>query len=118
MSRYPSILIVETFVPVPNPQCVANQLCTRCYSYCLSIDAVGDDRLLAFEDGRAILRPADAGLHVRIEGRDLVVFCGVRTLLQGQLATVTTNPVKAVEWKPGGQEPFGTLELPTVNGRN
>lgn len=102
--------IAEAFVPVAHAQCVADQLCGRCCSYCLSIDAEGSDRLLTFEDCRAVLRPMDAGLQIRVEGRDMVVFCGVRMLLQSQLATVPTITTKAVEWQPAGREPFGTSQ--------
>ena len=69
-------------------------------------DAPGADKLLTFEDARAILRPADAGLQMRVEGQNLVVFCGVRMLLQGQLSTVATVQVKSVEWQPAGRVPF------------
>ncbi|WPE24325.1 hypothetical protein [Shinella zoogloeoides] len=100
--------IAEAFVPVAHARCVAEQLCTKCYGYCLSMDAVGADKLLTFEDARAILRPADTGLQIRVEGQNLVVFCGVRTLLQGQLSTVATVQAKSVEWQPAGREPFKT----------
>ena len=98
--------IAEAFVPVAHARCVAEQLCSKCCGYCLSIDVAGADKLLTFEDARAILRPAATGLRMRVEGQNLVVFCGVRTLLQGQLSTVATIQVKAVEWEPAGHEPF------------
>ncbi len=98
--------VAEAFIPVAHARCVAEKLCTKCCDYCLSIDVAGPDKLLTFEDARAILRPADAGLRMRVEGQNLVVFCGVRTLLQGQLSTVATIQVKAVEWEPAGHEPF------------
>lgn len=98
--------IAEAFVPVAHARCVADKLCTKCCGYCLSIDVAGADKLLTFEDARAILRPADTGLRMRVEGQNLVVFCGVRTLLQGQLSTVATVEVRAVEWGPAGRVPF------------
>lgn len=98
--------VAEAFVPVAHAQCVAEQLCSKCCDYCLSIDVADADKLLTFEDARAILRPADGGLRMRVEGQNLVVFCGVRALLQGQLSTVATVQVKTVEWEPAGHEPF------------
>jgi len=98
--------VSEAFVPVAHARCVAEQLCTKCCAYCLSVDIAGADKVLTFEDARAILRPADAGLRMRVEGQNLVVFCGVRTLLQGQLSNVATVQVEAVEWEPAGHEPF------------
>ena len=100
--------IAEAFVPVAHARCVAEQLCTKCCGYCLSMDAAGADKLLTFEDARAILRPADAGLQMRVEGQNLVVFCGVRMLLQGQLSTLATVKAKSVEWQPAGYLPFET----------
>jgi len=98
--------VAEAFVPVAHARCVAEQLCTKCCDYCLSFDIAGADKLLTFENARAILRPSEAGLRMRVEGQNLVVFCGVRTLLQGQLSTVATVQVKAVEWEPAGHESF------------
>lgn len=91
--------IAETFVSVADAKCVVDQLCARCCSYCSSIDAVGVDRLLAFEDVRATLSPADGGLQMRVEGRNLISFYGVRMLLQGQLDTVAIIAGTAVEWE-------------------
>lgn len=98
--------IAEAFVSLLNAQCVADRLCARFCDYCLSIGEDGVDRLLTFEDCRAILRPVDDGLQMRVEGSNLVIFCGVRTLLQGQLATVATVNGGAVEWQPAGRVPF------------
>ncbi|WP_245424901.1 SMa0974 family conjugal transfer regulator [Shinella zoogloeoides] len=98
--------VAEAFVPVAHARCVAEKLCTKCCGHCLSIDVAGSDKLLTFEDARAILRPADTGLQMRVEGQDLVMFCGVRMLLQGQLAAVATVQAKEVEWQPAGHVPF------------
>ncbi len=118
MNQLANQFVAETFVSILNATYVADQLCNRCCSYCLSIDAEGSDRLLTFEDCRAILRPIGAGLQMRVEGRDMVVFCGVRMLLQGQLATVPTITTKAVEWQPAGREPFGTFAAAIEDSRS
>lgn len=108
LSYFANPFIAEAFVPLLNARCVADLLCTRCYDHCLTVDKNGDDRLLGFEHAGAVLRPVDAGLQMRVEGQNLVVFCGVRTLLQGHLATVATVHAKAVEWQPAGCVPFRT----------
>jgi len=100
--------VAEAFVPVTHARCVAEKLCTKCRGYCLSIDVVGADRLLTFEDARAILRPTGAGLRMRVEGQNLIVFCGVRTLLQGQLSSVATVGAGGVAWELAGRAPFRT----------
>ena len=98
----------EAFVPIAHARCIAEKLCAKCCGYCLAIDATDADKLLTFEDARAIIRSADEGLQMRVEGKNLVVFCGVRMLLQGQLATVTTVHPGTVEWRPAGHVPFRT----------
>lgn len=100
MKKPENQFIAETFVSVADAKCVVDQLCARCCAYCLSIGEDGVDRLLAFEDVRATLRPADGGLLMRVEGRDLILFYGVRMLLQGQLETVATIATTPVEWQP------------------
>ncbi len=98
--------VAEAFVPVAHARCVAETLCTKCCEYCLAIDVTDADKLLTFEDARAIIRPADEGLQMRVEGKNLVVFCGIRMLLQGQLAAVTTVHAQALEWQAAGDVPF------------
>lgn len=61
--------IAEAFVPTAHARSVAETLCTKCCGYCLAIDAAEADRLLTFEDARAIIRPADEGLRMRVEGK-------------------------------------------------
>jgi hypothetical protein len=110
--------VAEAFVPVAHARYVAEQLCKGCCGHCLSIGVAGADKLLTFEDARAILRPADSGLQMRVEGQNLVVFCGVRMLLQGQLATVATVQARAVEWQPAGRVPFRALATPAGDGQS
>lgn len=103
-------LIAQTFVSVADPECVIDQLCARCSAYCQPAGEDDGDRLLAFEGVLATLRPASDGLQMRVEGSDLVLFYGVRMLLQGQLGTVITTSTTAIEWQPIG----GDRIQPTV----
>ena len=64
-------------------------------------DAV--DRIVG--DARVIIRATKDGLFVRIFARDLVVFFGTRTLLEGSLSKVAAIPNEAIEWFPEGPEP-------------
>ncbi|WP_439632346.1 SMa0974 family conjugal transfer regulator [Shinella sp.] len=109
MKKPTNKLIAETFVSVADANCVVDELCARCCSYCLSIGEDGFDRLLVFEGVRATLRPAADGVQMRVEGGDLISFYGVRMLLQGQLGTVIIATT-AVEWKLAGRDPFRTLQ--------
>ncbi|WP_113383507.1 hypothetical protein [Rhizobium sp. SYY.PMSO] len=98
----------ESFVSLAHAHRIAEEICRRSEVFCQSIDLAGADKLLTFEDARAILRPVEAGLRMRVEGQNLVVFCGVRTLLQGQLSALAIVQVRAIEWEPAGHVPFRT----------
>ena len=62
------------------------------------------DKFLNFGDGCAIIRPTNDGLFVRISARDLVIFYGIRTLLEGSLLKLAAIPNDAIEWFPAGRE--------------
>ncbi|MBB3286318.1 MULTISPECIES: hypothetical protein [unclassified Rhizobium] len=63
------------------------------------------DRFLNFGDGCAIIRPTNDGLFVRISARDLVIFYGIRTLLEGSLLKLAAISNDAIEWLPAEREP-------------
>ncbi|WP_349956721.1 hypothetical protein [Rhizobium sp. ZPR3] len=65
----------------------------------------GACRFLNFGDGCAIIRPTNDGLFVRISARDLVVFYGIRTLLEGSLLKLAAISNDAIEWFSAGREP-------------
>lgn len=65
----------------------------------------GADRFLNFGDGCATIRPTSDGLFVRISARDLVIFYGIRTFLEGNLLEVAAISIEAIEWFPAGLEP-------------
>jgi hypothetical protein len=110
--------ISEAFVPVPHPESFAVNVCTRYRDYCRCIGTKGADALLDFGDARAILRPTGEGLHFRIEAQDPITFNGIRTLLQGFLATITTGREAAVEWQPAGSVPFSAIRECLENRQN
>ncbi|OHV77222.1 hypothetical protein [Rhizobium sp. LCM 4573] len=110
--------IAEAFVPIPHPDSFAVKVCTRYRNYCRCFGATGADALLDFGDARAILRPTDEGLHFRVEAQNPIIFYGIRTLLQGILATITTNREAAVEWRPAGNVPFSAIRERLINPQN
>ncbi len=65
----------------------------------------GADRFLNFGDAYVIIRPTNDGLFVRIFARDLVIFYGIRTLLEGSLSELAAISNEAIEWCPAGLEP-------------
>ena len=70
-----------------------------------STAAEGAGRFLNFGDGCAIIQPTNDGLFVRISARDLVIFYGIRTLLEGSLLKLAAISNDAIEWLPAEREP-------------
>ncbi len=64
----------------------------------------GAERFLNFGDGCVIIRPTNEGLFVRIFALDLVIFYGIRTLLEGSLSELAAISNEAIEWFPAGLE--------------
>jgi len=90
--------IVKAFVPLPNAEFVAENICARVRIYCRSISATGTERHLDFGDARVNMKPNVKGLFLRVKAKDLVTFYGIRTLLQGHLFATTTIPGGSVQW--------------------
>jgi len=83
----------------------ADRARTQIRSGSRSAVAEGADRFLDFGDGCAIIRPTNDGLFVRILARDLVIFYGIRALLEGSLSKLAAISNEAIEWFPTGLEP-------------
>ena len=84
---------------------IAEWACTQIGHDSRSAVTDGADRFLNFGDGCAIIRPTNDGLFVRVLARDLVVFYGIRTLLEGSLSKLAAISNDAIEWFPAGRQP-------------
>jgi len=102
--------VVEAFVSVPHAQRVAERICSQIHDFYRSIIIDGPDKLLEFDNGRAIIRLTDNGLFLRVSAGDLVIFYGIRTLLEGSLLTLSPNPEGPFEWFPADGIPFRGID--------
>jgi hypothetical protein len=84
---------------------VAKRACTQIRYRSRSAVTEGTDKFLNFGDGCAIIRSTKDGLFFRISARDLVIFYGIRMLLEGSLLKLATVSNDAIEWFPAGREP-------------
>ena len=107
----PNVHVAEAFVVISRTQHVADKICTQIEDFCQSIVSMGPDRLLAFEGGGAIIRPTSESLFFRVSARDLVTFCGIRTLLEAGFFLATSVSEGAIEWLPSN----GTRSGETCN---
>lgn len=110
--------VAEAFVSVSHARSVAEEVCLRIKDFCQSIGASGSDNLLDFENGRATLRPTDGGLFLRVGGEDLVIFYGIRALLEGNLLAITQISEEAIEWLPACGMLLGAISDHLKNGRS
>lgn len=101
--------VAEAFVAVVHAPSVAEKICTRVKDFCRSIVTAGPDWLLDFDDGRAIIRAVDEGLFLRVSARDLVVFYGIRTILEGSLLRYIPSCERAIEWLAADGTPFRAI---------
>jgi hypothetical protein len=83
----------------------AERACTQIREGSRSAVSDGAERFLNFSDGCVIMRPTSDGLFVRISARDLVIFYGIRALLEGSLFKLAAISNHAIEWFPEGPEP-------------
>ena len=58
--------IAEAFVPVAHARCVAEQLCTKCCGYCLSVAIAGADKLT--ENAKAFFESLQAQKPTSLKG--------------------------------------------------
>jgi len=84
---------------------IAERACMQIRHGSRSAVTDGADRFLNFGDACVIIRPMNDGLFVRIFARDLVIFHGIRTLLEGSLSKLAAISNEAIEWFPAGLEP-------------
>ncbi|WP_430764068.1 SMa0974 family conjugal transfer regulator [Rhizobium sp. BR 315] len=79
---------------------IAGRACTQIRYGSRSAVTEEADRFLNFGDGCAIIRPTNDGLFVRIFARNLVIFYGIRTLLEGSLSKLAAISDDTIEWFP------------------
>jgi len=84
---------------------IAERACSQIRHGSGSATTDGADRFLNFGDACVIIRPTNNGLFVRIFARDLVIFFGIRALLEGSLSKVAAISNEAIDWFTEGLEP-------------
>ncbi len=99
--------ILETFVTIPEVDRTAELLCATLRDWSFSITTNHFERLIGFDDGRAIIRQEVGGLHLRVEAQDPLTLLGIRSVLQVALSQVATQLFAQLEWHPADGEPHG-----------
>ncbi|KQY15077.1 hypothetical protein ASD36_26190 [Rhizobium sp. Root1334] len=100
-----NIFVAEAYVATANPHYVMEKICSRIRDVLLFIDVKGSERLLSFEDGYAVITQMNAGLFFRISAKTVVIFYGIRTLLEGALLIADTA-TDVIEWTSAEEAEF------------
>lgn len=109
--------VAETFVATAHAANVAEKICTQIGEFCRSILSDGPDKFLSLEDGCVVILPADDGLFFRVSARDLVVFHGIRTLIEGSLSNFATVSDDVIKWLQADEDLFrSTSRRASSNG--
>ena len=98
--------VSEAFVAIAHPPSIAEKICMHIRDFFGPIINDGADRLLDFDEGRAIIRSTEDGLLFWASARDLATFYGIRTLLEGALLEFAPVSARAIEWLPADGIPF------------
>lgn len=98
--------IAETFVPINQPEPVADSVYDRFCQYYGEKCLCGTDRIIIFDEGRVILRPAYIGLEMRLEAKHTLVFAGASVILEALLNEQSEPILYSLKWYPAGTTPF------------
>lgn len=92
-----NIFVAEAYVATADPHYVTEKICSRIRDVLLLIDVKGSDLLLSFEGGNAIVTQMDGGLFFRVSAKNIVIFYGIRTLMEGALP-IADRATDVIEW--------------------
>jgi hypothetical protein len=100
----------ESYFSAKNSHAILDQMCEQVAQFCRSVVDVGSDWLFDFGEGKAIVRPVSEGLLLWIAARDLIVFHGIRAILEGKFHMISRTSQTRVEWHPSSAAPFNTIQ--------
>ncbi|WP_440982258.1 SMa0974 family conjugal transfer regulator [Shinella sumterensis] len=93
------IHVAEASIIDDRSEQIAAHIRTRLHDYCLSIRETQSEMRLTFDHAHAIMTRADDSLNIRLEARDLAMFCGVKMILQLAISSVISRPQEALVWR-------------------
>lgn len=110
--------IAEAIVAVRHSEAVAEKIFAHCAGSWQPTGGGLAGRLLDFGGARAILKPNADGLHLQVEAEDVVMFYGVRSVVEGCMLKSTAVPRTSIEWRQTSGNPLEPMRRPAANRRN
>lgn len=96
MCRY----IAETYITLQNASTFLEQICPPAALLCHSVIVSGQERKFKFEDGHAVGRATDDGIHLRITAKDILVFFGIQAMFETRLLELSYISTQRICWYP------------------
>jgi len=90
--------IAEARIVTARAERIAANIREKVRDYCLSAEVTAVETHLTFEGAKATMTLAKEGLRIRVEARDLVMFHGIRILLQTAIAKVASASQARADW--------------------
>ncbi|WP_430440979.1 SMa0974 family conjugal transfer regulator [Shinella sp.] len=91
--------VAEALIQTKPAERIATVIRVAARDYCSSMTVIGLETRLTFEDAMTIITSAADQLRIRVEARDLVMFYGIRILLQTAVSEVLSPSQAMVEWR-------------------
>ncbi|MFH1556672.1 MAG: hypothetical protein ABII76_17750 [Pseudomonadota bacterium] len=101
--------LAEACIHLSNAPVVIDLVCDRLLGLCTGFSTQGNDRLLTFGMGRAVLRAAGDALLMRVEADDMVACHSIKVSVEGTVAEVAGISQAALLWIAAKKEPFAAL---------
>ncbi|MGV2117925.1 SMa0974 family conjugal transfer regulator [Rhizobium rhizogenes] len=92
--------VAETYVPLSNANCSLDQLCSTITAFSHSVIEKGPERAFAFEGGHAIVRLVNSGLLFLVTAENILIFFGIRTVLETSLSKISRSIPEWIRWYP------------------
>ncbi|NTG88249.1 hypothetical protein G6L15_19020 [Agrobacterium rhizogenes] len=92
--------VAETYVPLLNANCSLDQLCSTIAAFSRSVIEKGSEKAFVFEGGHAIIRLVDSGLLFRVTAENILIFFGIRTILETSLSKISRCIPEWNRWHP------------------
>ncbi|NTG09338.1 SMa0974 family conjugal transfer regulator [Rhizobium rhizogenes] len=92
--------VAETYVLLLNANCSLDQLCSTITAFSHSVIEKGSEKTFVFEGGHAIIRLVDGGLLFRVTAENMLIFFGIRTILENSLSKISDSIPEWIRWYP------------------
>ncbi len=74
------------------------------------------DTILNLEDGRAIFRADKRRIMIRVEAKNPLLSCGIKSVVTSILRNSSGSFSPPLQWRPGNRDRFAGISQPSRSG--